>query len=91
MILSRRLRVAPILLTFLLTAPLAAARAEERRPQEVRQPRPGITGLLSEVWALLGRIWEKEGSSTDPFGNPKPSSVQPPSESDSAQLPASGT
>jgi hypothetical protein len=76
-----RHRVALLLLAFLLAAgPLAGA---AHRPAE-RQPRLTIPGLLSEVWVLVGRLWRKEGSgtdpfgksgsSTDPFGNPKPPS-----------------
>jgi hypothetical protein len=81
MILPRRLRVAPLLLALLLIAgPLAAA---THRPHEW-QPRFSVTGLLSEAWDLMSRIlgragsptfpFEKEGSSGDPFGNPKPTS-----------------
>jgi hypothetical protein len=99
--LPRRLRVAPLLLTLLLTAgPLAAANFAHR-PPELRQPGLSVTGLLSEAWSLLSRVWEKEGSgidpfgkeggSIDPFGNPAPSTAQPPSGSTStASEPASG-
>ena len=92
MILSRRLRIAPLLFAFLLLALPLAAGAYEHRPREVGQLRSGIAGLLSEAWALVSRIWEKEGGSSDPFGNPKPGIVQPPSDSSSAfsDPPASG-
>jgi hypothetical protein len=83
MILPRRLRVAPLLLSFLFIAgPVAAA---THRPYEAWQSRLSVTGLLSEAWAFMSRIWEqagsstfpfaKEGGSNDPFGNPKPSSA----------------
>ena len=64
MILPRR-RVASLLLSLLLIGgPVAAA---AHRPQEW-QPRFSVTGLLSEAWALVCRIWEKAGGSSDPFG-----------------------
>jgi len=93
MILSRRLRATSLLFTFLLLAVPFAARAEEPRSSELRPARLGIAGWLSEAWTLLRRLWEKEGgsidpfgnpikegSSTDPFGSPKPSSVQLPAD-----------
>jgi len=97
MILPRR-RVAPLLLVLLLIAAPLAAAAHGRH--EVWQSRLSVSGLLSEAWAFVSRIWEqagsstglfeKEGSGNDPFGNPKPSS-QPPSDSTSAaSQPASG-
>jgi hypothetical protein len=70
MILPRR-RVAPFLLALLLTAGPVAAATYEHRLQEVRPPRLSLTGLLSEAWVLVSRILGKEGSSGDPFGNPK--------------------
>ena len=94
MILPRR-RLAFFLLVFLLAAgPLAAV---VHRPQEARQTRLSVTGLLSEAWAFVSRIlgegngtdpFGKAGGSTDPFGNPKPE-AQPPSGSTSSE-PASG-
>ena len=86
MILPRR-RVAPFLLALLLTAGPVAAATYEHRLQEVRPPRLSLTGLLSEAWVLVSRILVKEGSSGDPFGNPKPTSQ--PGDSTSAE-PASG-
>ena len=88
MSLPRLRRIAPLLLVFLLTAFPLAATTHDRQPREVRQSRLGIAGLLFEAWALVSRIWEKEGSSTDPFGNPKPNTAQPPS--DNSGSPASG-
>ncbi len=66
MIVPRRVRVTPLLLTLLLVAgPLAAA---GHRPQEAWQSRVSFTGFLSEAWALMNRIWRKAGGSIDPFG-----------------------
>lgn len=88
MILPRRLRVAPLLLTLLLLAgPLSAATTDRHWPGEAWQSRLSVTGVLSEAWALVSRIWEKEGSgidpfgkagsSTDPFGNHTPNTTPP--------------
>ncbi len=66
MTLPRHLRVPSLLLTLLLVAgPLAAATPSSRGagPSGL-----SVTGLLSEAWAFVSRIWEKAGSSTDPFG-----------------------
>ena len=96
MILPRR-RVAPLLLlALLLTAgPLAAAATH--RPHEAWQSRLSVTGLLFEAWDFVSRIFgragsstfpfEKEGSSNDPFGNPKPTSQ--PGDSTTATTPSS--
>jgi hypothetical protein len=100
MILPRRPCVAPVLLTLLLAGESLAAAAYEHPPREVRQPRHSVTGLLSEAWALVSWIWERErpsiapfgkaGSEIDPFGNPKPN-AQPPGDSTAAESqPASG-
>jgi len=98
MILPRRLRVAPLLLTLLLIAgPLAAATGEPR-PREGRQSRLGVTALLSEAWTLVSRIFEpvghptaifeKSGSSIDPFGKPD---AQPPGPSATVPPPTPGS
>jgi hypothetical protein len=82
MILSRRFRIASLLLVLLLlSGPLAGA---AHRPFEAWQLRFGIAELVSEAWTCLSRISEratgptvplrKAGSQTDPFGNPAPSS-----------------
>ncbi len=66
MTLPRHFRVPALLLTLLLVAgPLAAAMSGSRGagPSGL-----DVTGLLSEAWAFVSRIWEKEGGSTDPFG-----------------------
>ncbi len=82
MILSRRFRIASLLLVLVLLAgPLAAT---AHRPHEAWQLRFSISELGFEAWAAVSRIWEraarpavpsrKAGSQTDPFGNPAPSS-----------------
>jgi hypothetical protein len=82
MILPRRLRVASLLLVFLLIAgPLVAA---PHRPYEAWQSRFSISEPMAEAWAFVSRIWKqagnstapfgKAGSQTDPFGNPTPTS-----------------
>ncbi len=66
MTLPRHLRVPSLLLTLLLVAgPLAAATPSSRGagPSGL-----SVTGLLSEAWSLVSRIWTKAGGSTDPFG-----------------------
>jgi hypothetical protein len=68
MILPRRLRVAPLLLTLLLVAGPLAAETREHRPQEAWQSRLSVAGVLSDAWAFVNRIWGKAGGSTDPFG-----------------------
>lgn len=95
MILPRRLRLAPLLLAFLLTVPPLTAATHGHRPSEARQPRLSMAGLLSEAWALVSGIvaqavgsadpLEKSGSSSDPFGNPKPD-AQPPAAGTSATI-----
>jgi hypothetical protein len=91
MVLPRRLHVASLLLALLLLAgPLAAA---AHRPHEVWQSRLSVTGVLSEAWDFVSRLWErassvtvpfeKAGGSSDPFGNPTPN-TQPPSSSTSS-------
>jgi ABC-type arginine transport system permease subunit len=62
-----------LLVAVLLLPPLA--RAKENRARERTSPRQSFTTLwraVPEVWTLFKSIWEKEGSSLDPFGQPKP-------------------
>jgi hypothetical protein len=98
MILPRRLRAVPLLLTLLLVAgPLAAA---TYRPREEWQSRLSVTGLVSDAWALVSRIWGKagltdpfgkSGSSSDPFGK-SGSSIDPfGNPAPSSQLPSGST
>lgn len=86
MIVPRHLRVAPLMLV-LMAGPLAAATTPGHRPPEAGQSRASSTGVLSEAWTFVNRLWrngglaadffEKAGGSTDPFGNPAPTAVQP--------------
>jgi hypothetical protein len=62
-----------LLVAALLLPPLAFAR--EAQVKERPSPRPTLAALwnvLPQVWTLFKCIWEKEGSSLDPFGPPKP-------------------
>jgi hypothetical protein len=63
--------------TVLLTAFPLTALTGDRQPREVRS-QLGIIGVPSEAWALLIRIWERGGSSTDPFGTPRPNTAHIP-------------
>jgi hypothetical protein len=85
MILPRRLCGASLLLV-LVAGPLAAATTSSHRPPGTWQSRAGSTGMLSEAWTFMSRVWrnaglsadffQKAGSSTDPFGNPAPTAIQ---------------
>ncbi len=72
---SFRVRSMPLLLLVgtLLLPPLASA--EEVRTKERHSARQSFTSLWNafpEAWTLLKSVWEGEGSSLDPFGQPKP-------------------
>lgn len=72
--LSRVRTVAPLVLAAaLLLPPLALA----ERPRAATRPSPRETlaalwSVIPEAWTLFKSIWEREGSSLDPFGPPKP-------------------
>lgn len=62
-----------VLVGTLLLPPLASA--AKPRAKERRSARPTLTALwnaVPEAWALFKSVWEGEGSSLDPFGQPKP-------------------
>jgi hypothetical protein len=66
--------VALLLLVGTLLLPSLAS-AEEFRTKERRSTHHNFTALWNafpEAWTLLKRVWEGEGSSLDPFGQPKP-------------------
>ena len=81
----RRLWVAPLLLV-LFTGRLSAATTSGQRSPETWRSDAGSIGWLSEAWTFGGRLWrkaessvdffEKAGGSTDPFGNPAPTTIQ---------------
>jgi hypothetical protein len=77
MTLPRRLYVLSLLLTLLLVAGPLAAATSRHRPQGARPSGPSVTGALSKVWTFVSRLWTKEGSGIDPFGNPAPSALAP--------------
>jgi hypothetical protein len=91
MSLTRRPRVALLLASFFLALP--APGAPVLHPTEDRPVLLSALSLLSPAWSAVLRIWEKEGSAVDPYGNAKPS-VQDPAPggtSSSAQSNPSGT
>ena len=62
-----------VLAAALLLPPLALAK--EPRPPERPSPRENLAAFWNAVpkaWTLFKNIWEREGSSLDPFGSPKP-------------------
>lgn len=72
---SSRVRSMALLLLVgaLLLPPMAWAK--EPRATERPSPRETLAALwnaIPEAWTLLKSIWEREGSSLDPFGPPKP-------------------
>ena len=72
---SRVRTVVLLLLAAALLLPTLAL-AKESQAKERPAPRRTLTALwnaVPEVWTLLRSIWEREGSSLDPFGPPKPS------------------
>lgn len=73
---SSRVRTAALLLlvTALLLPSLVVAK--EQPAAERPLPRKTLTTLwnaLPKAWTLFKSLWEREGSSLDPFGEPKPS------------------
>jgi hypothetical protein len=53
-------------------------RGQERRSEGKRLIEAALQAI-PDAWALLKAVWDEEGSSLDPFGNPKPqgSSLDP--------------
>ena len=71
---SSRVRSMALLLlvgTLLLPSQISAKepRARERRSA---QPLTVLWNALPEAWSLWKSVWEGEGSSLDPFGQPRP-------------------
>jgi hypothetical protein len=72
--LSRIRTVVPLLLAAALLLPPVAL-AKEPRAATRLSPRETLAALwnaIPEAWTLFKSIWEREGSSLDPFGPPKP-------------------
>jgi hypothetical protein len=59
------------LLVSLALPPAAQARSDRAGAQA--KPEVRMMGALQGVWKLLSRLWEKEGSGIDPFGQPSSS------------------
>ena len=71
-----RLRRAPLLLLFvgalLLPSLVLAERPHGKERPSPRQTLTALWNAVPNVWTLFKSIWEREGSSLDPFGPPKP-------------------
>jgi hypothetical protein len=73
---TRRLLVAPLLLaSFLIALPAPGAAAERR--SEGQPVHFSLLRIFLPAWRAALSFWEKEGSSIDPYGNPKPNAVAP--------------
>jgi hypothetical protein len=82
-----RLRVTIVVLSLLLVvSPLFAASHDGRRPPQLAQ-RAVHAFSFAEAWMKISRLWQKEGSSLDPMGAPKPN----PPASPGAASPVQGT
>jgi hypothetical protein len=67
-------RIAGCLLVVLLLAPAFAGAVERRSDGPAPKERVSLWQgrLLPALWGLLTRIWEENGSSLDPSGQPRP-------------------
>jgi hypothetical protein len=79
---TRRLRRAPIVVAALLSVVLisSTASANPRRQERTIRERTvaAVLRVFPQVWTAIRSMWEKEGSSLDPFGNPTPNATEPP-------------
>jgi hypothetical protein len=76
-----RLRFAAMLLALTLLLPSLASAGEIRSFPASLCWAVGPSSLwdfAGEVWSSVAGLFEKEGSSIDPFGQPKPSGAEPP-------------
>lgn len=70
-----RSRLTRVSVLFLLAALAAVPAQAGVRPAPSEAAGPGLAALWDElpsVWALVRSVWEKEGSSIDPIGEPRP-------------------
>lgn len=76
-------RCAVALYLTILSAGPPALRAETGDCPKRAEIRSSVSGqgLISGLWALFLRVWEKEGSSVDPSGNHRPAPCCAPSSS----------
>jgi hypothetical protein len=70
-------RVRTVTLLLLVAALLLPSLALADKPDAKERPSPRLTlatlwNALPGAWVLFKAIWEREGSSLDPFGSPKP-------------------
>lgn len=72
--LSRVRTVVSLLLAAALLLPSLALAKEPRAPERPssRETRAAFWSAIPEAWTFFKSIWEREGSSLDPFGPPKP-------------------
>jgi hypothetical protein len=75
MSLTRRPHVALLLASFFLALPALGAPA--LRPADDRPVLLSAVSVFSRAWSAVLRIWEKEGSAIDPYGNAKPNLQDP--------------
>lgn len=77
-----------------LVLALGMAVAAEALPPRAR---PVERGLLVQAWSWIGSVlsltpvWEKEGSSMDPNGEPRPNTWDTPSSDEGSQMDPNGT
>lgn len=86
---TRRLSLAPILLAMSLFAapPLGAVTPRAHALRDARAVQPSAWAYISSAWAHALAWWEKEGSSSDPFGVAKPNIAPLPGTSSIPGLP----
>jgi hypothetical protein len=79
---TQRLRRAPLVVAALLSAILVSSTASAAPRREARTVRErtiaALVSVFPEVWTAIRNLWAKEGSTLDPFGNPKPNTAEPP-------------
>jgi hypothetical protein len=80
MVSRRRLREAALVAAAILTLlqmPPAVSAAPRGEDRAVRERARGLLQAIPDLWHAIGGIFGREGSSLDPFGNPKPDAVEP--------------
>lgn len=67
-------KAACLLVACCLLLPALASAEPPRRGQGLSPvgEKAALWHVVSELWTRIRAIWQEEGSSLDPFGNPKP-------------------